>query len=152
MSIKKLLFNQPSTPIFIKELSNNSIFPFVETPENSIFNPIGWKQCLLLFATCCCFSIMILAILFRINYWAGASLLLSISIILSILISIPVTIQRLKSASLFYKQIHLRMSILLIICITVLLIPTKVLMNIQYRNHPEILQQRLDAASKQIID
>ncbi|KAA5536602.1 hypothetical protein F0919_02725 [Taibaiella lutea] len=129
-------------PLVVEYASDNSIFPSIKAPNNSVFNPVGWKQKVALFLVCYCLSVMALAILFRMSYWAGSSLMLTFGIAQSVIILIPVIIKQLSKPSLFYKQMLIRLSIFSIICVLLLMLPANFFIDIKYRNNPKMLQER----------
>ena len=141
-----LIVTKPAAAV---EYSDNSIFPSIKAPSSSVFNPVGWKRKVALFLVCYCLSVMALAILFRMSYWEGASLLLTFGTIQSLIILVPIIIKQLSKPSLFYKQILIRLSIYSIICILLLTLPARFFIDIKYRNNPEMLDERLNHNSNQ---
>lgn len=138
LGIGLIVIKAPTTSEYA---SDNSIFPSIEPPANSMFNPIGWKQKLGLFFACYCFAAMTLAILFRMSYWAGSNILLVLGVLQSIVVLIPILIKQIRKPSLFYRQLLLRISIFLVVCILLLMLPRTFFIDIKYRDNPEKLQE-----------
>jgi asparagine N-glycosylation enzyme membrane subunit Stt3 len=128
-------------PLVVEYTSDNSIFPSIKSPDGSVFSPVGWKQKLGLFFVCYCLSIMVLAILFRMSYWGGSSVMLTFGILQSAIAFVPILIKQIGKPSLFYRQLLLRISIFLVACVLLLTLPARFFIDIKYRNNPEISHQ-----------
>jgi hypothetical protein len=121
--------------------SENSISPSNKRSNNAAFDPVGWKQKIVLLLVCYCLSVMVLAVLFRINYWQSSSVLLTFGILQSAIVFIPILIKQIGKPSLFYRQLLLRISVFSLVCILLLMLPASFFTDIKYRNNPEMSER-----------
>lgn len=85
-------------------------------------------------------SILCIGILFKIQYWKGSTVNLSVGIVISVIVLIIAFIQYSKSKSEFYTKIFKRIAILGVIGLLLFFIPSMTIRKFQYRNHPEFIK------------
>jgi len=85
-------------------------------------------------------SITLLGILFKLQFWPGASLLLIIGLSALLIVTIISLIKYKVNKSHLYKNIIIRAAIIGICGIILLMSPSNILIEIKYRNHPEYIE------------
>jgi hypothetical protein len=86
------------------------------------------------------FSLLVLAILFKIQHWLGSSLYFKVGLTFLLIAIIIALFKFLKSKQAFYKNALIRSLIIISISIFFFVIPGYWISAIQFRNYPELVK------------
>jgi hypothetical protein len=109
--------------------------------KSASYSGISWKRILFSIATGCVLFLMVMGILFRIQYWAGSAVMLTMGIIPSIFVLVFAIIKAVPAKSIFYPKVIKRLAVFLALGIFLYLLPRSFMLDIRYRNEPETLNR-----------
>lgn len=85
-------------------------------------------------------SHLLIAILFKIQYWPGADLMLKTSLISAALLLLISLVRFLKNKDAYYTRIFKRISIIGGFALFLFVVPDLTIVQLQFRNHPKYIE------------
>ena len=90
------------------------------------------------------FSICLIGMLFKVQYWPGEGVMLMAGMFTGVLVLIPSIFKFLKNREEYYKKALVRGSVLVGISTILFLTPARTLVELQYRNHPRYIEAYIE--------
>jgi hypothetical protein len=103
----------------------------------------SWRKIVFAIITGYVLFTLLIGIMFRIQYWAGAGMILKLGILQSIPVLVFALIRYMSVASAFCSKIMMRLIILLFIGLFFMLMPRSFMIGIKYRDDPGELQRHV---------